>query len=33
MNSQEHWAAETVIITVYEPDPALWEAGFERRKS
>jgi hypothetical protein len=25
-------AAETVIITVYEPDPALWEAGFERKK-
>ena len=26
-------AAETVIITVYEPESALWEAGFERRKS
>lgn len=25
--------AETVIITVYEPDAALWEAGFDRRKS
>lgn len=24
---------EIVVITVYEPDPALWEAGFERRKS
>ena len=24
--------SETIIITVYEPDPALWESGFERRK-
>ncbi len=23
---------ELVVITVYEPDPALWEAGFRRRK-
>ena len=23
---------EIIVITVYEPDPALWEAGFERRK-
>lgn len=23
---------ETIIITVYEPDPALWEPGFERKK-
>jgi len=23
---------ETIIITVYEPDPALWELGFERKK-
>ncbi len=23
---------ETVIITVYEPDPLRWEAGFELRK-
>ena len=23
---------ETIVITVYEPDPALWEPGFERRK-
>lgn len=22
---------EIIVITVYEPDPALWEAGFERR--
>ena len=21
-----------IVITVYEPDPAQWEAGFERRK-
>ncbi len=24
---------ETIIITVYEPDPSRWEPGFERRKS
>lgn len=24
---------ETIIITVYEPDPALWSADFRRRKS
>jgi hypothetical protein len=24
---------ETIVITVYEPDPALWEPGFERKKS
>jgi hypothetical protein len=23
---------ETIIITVYEPDPAKWEAGFTRRR-
>jgi hypothetical protein len=23
---------ETIVITVYEPDPALWEPGFEREK-
>ncbi len=23
---------ETIVITVYEPDPALWESGFERKK-
>ncbi len=23
---------ETIIITVYEPDPAQWEPGFRRRK-
>jgi hypothetical protein len=22
---------ETIIITVYEPDPVLWEPGFERK--
>lgn len=21
-----------IVITIYEPDPNLWEAGFERRK-
>ena len=25
-------AGETIIITVYEPDPRLWEADFQRRK-
>lgn len=24
--------SETIVITVYEPDPALWEPGFERKK-
>jgi hypothetical protein len=23
---------ETIIITVYEPDPSLWEPNFEKRK-
>ena len=23
---------KAIIITVYEPDPKLWQAGFERRK-
>lgn len=23
---------ETIVITVYEPDPELWEQGFERKK-
>jgi hypothetical protein len=23
---------ETIIITVYEPDPKLWESNFKRRK-
>jgi hypothetical protein len=23
---------ETIVITVYEPDPELWEPGFERKK-
>lgn len=23
---------DIIVITVYEPDPALWESGFERRK-
>ncbi len=23
---------EIIVITVYEPDPSLWEPGFERRK-
>lgn len=22
----------TVVITVYEPDPAIWTAGFERKR-
>jgi Domain of unknown function (DUF4258) len=24
---------ETIIVTVYEPDPSLWEPGFEKRKA
>ena len=24
---------ETIVVTVYEPDPERWESGFERRKS
>jgi hypothetical protein len=23
---------EIIVITVYEPDPAQWDAGFERRR-
>jgi len=23
---------EIIVITVYEPDPALWDPGFEKRK-
>lgn len=23
---------ETIVVTVYEPDPALWTADFRRRK-
>lgn len=23
---------ETVVVTVYEPDPALWQPGFRRRR-
>lgn len=26
-------AAETIIITVYQPDPALWNADFRSKKS
>ena len=26
-------AGETIIVTVYEPDPARWEDGFTRRKA
>lgn len=24
---------ELIVVTVYEPDPALWEGGFIRRKT
>lgn len=24
---------ETIIVTVYEPDPDLWEPGFEKRRA
>ena len=30
--AQNQTDSETVIITVYEPDLARWEPGFERRK-
>jgi hypothetical protein len=23
---------ETIVVTVYEPDPALWQPGFRRRR-
>ena len=23
---------EQIVVTVYEPDPALWDDGFKRRK-
>lgn len=23
---------DTIVVTVYEPDPARWEPGFERRR-
>jgi hypothetical protein len=23
---------ETIVVTVYEPDPALWRPGFRRRR-
>lgn len=26
-------AQETIVITVYDPDPGRWEPGFRRRKS
>jgi hypothetical protein len=29
-NAADH---ETIIITVYEPDPTRWDAGFETRKA
>jgi len=25
-------ARETIVVTVYEPDPARWEEGFAKRK-
>jgi len=25
-------ARETIVVTVYEPDPLLWEPGFRRRR-
>ena len=30
LNSLEH---ETIVITVYEPDPARWEPGLGRRRT
>lgn len=30
LNDDDH---ETIIVTVYEPDPRIWDNGFTRRKS
>ena len=30
--SDDARSATTVVVTVYEPDPALWRPGFERRR-
>jgi len=33
VNSAQNVAeGETIIITVYEPDPLLWDASFKRRR-
>ena len=31
--AEDREAGETIVITVYEPDPNQWEAGFRRRIS
>lgn len=31
--ADNHDAQETIIITVYEPDPGLWEPDFRRKKA
>jgi len=31
--ADNHEENECILITVYEPDPALWEADFRRRKA
>lgn len=28
-----NYANEIIIVTVYEPDPHLWEPGFKKRRS
>lgn len=30
--ADDHSAQETIIITVYEPDPLIWESDFKRKK-
>jgi hypothetical protein len=30
--ADDNEARETIVITVYEPDPNQWEADFKRRK-
>jgi hypothetical protein len=30
--ADNHDAQETIIITVYEPDPTLWEPDFRRKR-
>lgn len=30
--ADDHAAQETIVITVYEPDPLVWESDFKRKK-
>jgi hypothetical protein len=31
--AKEGEGAHVIVVTAYEPDPALWEEGFRRRRS